>query len=79
MSGFKPANCNEHDVISNLIVREAYTRMTAHINQDPYWNSCTLEGDNKGILWKATMLPVTLTKTKNSTVFFYAEGLDLKY
>ena len=79
MSGFKPANCSEHDVISNLSIREAYTRMTAHINQDPYWNCCTLEGDNEAILWKATVLPVMLTKTKNSTIFFHADGLHLKY
>ena len=79
MSHFTPANCNEHDVISNLSTRKAYICMTAYINQDPYRNCCTLEGDNQVILWKATVLPVKLTKTKNNTVFFYAEGLDLKY
>ena len=79
MSGYKPANCSEHDVISNLSTRKAYTRMTAYINQDLYRNCCTLEADNQVILWKAAVLPVKLTKTKNSTVFFYAEGLDFNY
>ena len=79
MSGFKPANCSEHDArVSNLSTREAYTRMIAHINQDPHWNCCTLEADNQVIFWKATVLPVKLKKTNNSTVFFYAEGLELK-
>ena len=79
MPGYKPANCSEHDVISNLSTRKAYKRMTAYINQDLYRNCCTLEADNQVILWKAAVLPVKLTKTKNSTVFFYAEGLDFNY
>ena len=79
LPGFTPSNCSEHGVISNLGTREAYRRMIAFINQDPYWNCCTFEDHNKVILWKASVLPVKLTKTKNSTTFFHAERLDLKY
>lgn len=77
--GFKPANCSEHDArVSNLSSREAYTRVIAHINQDPHSNCCTVDADKQVIFWKATVLPVKLKKTKE-TVFFYADGLELKY
>ena len=79
MTGFIPTNCSEHEVISNLSTREAYTRMEAHINQDPDGNCCTFEADGRVKLWKATVLPVKLTKTKKSTIFFHAEGLNFEY
>lgn len=79
ISGWKPANCIEYRVISNqLSVREASTCMTDYINQDPESNCCTLEADNKLTLWKATVLPVKLTKTKESTTLVYNKALEVE-
>ena len=77
MSGYKPTNCNEHEVISNLSTREAYRCIEAHIKEVPSLNSCTIEANNQVKLWKATGLPVRLTKTTESTIFFHSVELDL--
>lgn len=79
MSGYKPTNCNEHEVISNLSTREAYRRIEAHINEVPSLNTCTIEANNQVKLWKATGLPVKLTKTTQNTIFFHSVELDLDF
>ena len=79
MSGFKPIDCNEHEVISNLSTREAYRRIEAHINEVPSLNTGTIEANNQVKLWKATGLPVKLTKTTENTIFFHSVELDLDY
>ena len=79
-SDYRPTNCGEpKQVISNLSKRAAYRRATNHINEDPCNNSCTIEADSelKLYLWKATELPVKLTKDKSSTTFLYFK--ELKY
>ena len=80
-SALIPTNCGEpKDVISNLSLRAAYRRATAHIEQDPYNNCCTLTVDrgHEVKLWKATELPVKLTRTSDrSMTFLYAK--ELKY
>lgn len=76
MSGYKPTNCGEpEDVISNISTREAYRRATAHIKEDPYKNCSTIEADNAVKLWKATELPVMLTKAERGMTFLYAGKL----
>ena len=76
MSGYKPTNCGEpEDVISNISTREAYRHATAHINKDPRQNCSTIEADNSVKLWKATELPVKLTKADRGMTFLYAGGL----
>ena len=43
---YRPANCGEpKDVISNLRLRGAYRRATAHIDKGTYNNCCTIEAD----------------------------------
>lgn len=77
-SGYKPTNCAEEEVISNLSTREAYRFATAYINEDRSKNCCTIEADNAVNmvkLWKATELPVKLTKADRSMTFLYAKGL----
>ena len=80
-SALIPTNCGEpKDVISNLSLRAAYRRATAHIEQDPYSNCCTITVDSahEVKLWKATELPVKLTRTSDrSMTFLYAK--ELKY
>ena len=78
--GYRPANCGEpEDVISNLSTRTAYTRAADHIDEDPYNNCCTIEDDSgfkKLSIWKATELPVKLTKDETSTTFLYFKELE---
>jgi len=78
-SGYKPTDCKEHEVISNLSTRDAYRRIEAHINECPFLNTCTIEANNQVKLWKATGLPVKLTKTTQNTIFFYSVELNLDY
>ena len=76
--GYKPTNCTEEEVISNLNTRDAYRFATAYINEDRSNNCCTIEADNAVNmvkLWKATELPVKLTKANGSMTFLYAVGL----
>ena len=77
---YRPTNCGEPEkVISNLSKTAAYKRATDHIDEDPCNNSCTIEADSelKLYLWKATELPVKLTKDKSSTTFLCFK--ELKY
>jgi len=80
---YRPTNCGEpEDVISNLGTRRAYTHAANHIDEDPYNNCCTIIGheDDSGVelyMWKATELPVKLTKDKSNTTFLYFK--ELKY
>ena len=77
-SGYTPTNCGEpKDVISNISTRMAYRGATTHIDEDPYNNCCTIEADSelKLYLWKATELPVKLTKADSSITFLYAKEL----
>jgi len=76
---YRPTNCGEpKDVISNLSSRMAYRRATDHIDEDPLYNCCTIEAGSelKLYLWKATELPVKLTKDKSSTTFLYFKELE---
>ena len=69
-SSYIPTNCGEpKDVISNLSLRDAYRRATVYIDEDPYNNCCTIEGAGvfKLYLWKATDLPVKITKDKSAS------------
>ena len=58
INGYKPSNCGEpKDLISNINDRrDAYRYSTAHINNDPCSNCCTIEADNQVKLWTATEL-----------------------
>jgi len=80
-SGYKPTDCKEYEVISNLGTRDAYRRIEAYINECPSLNTCTIEANNQVKLWKATGLPVKLTKTTQKTIFFHSVELepDLDY
>lgn len=79
---YRPTNCGEpEDVISNLGTRTAYTRAADHIDKDPYKNCCTVidhEDDNglKLYMWKATELPVKLTKNESNTTFLCFKELE---
>ena len=81
-SSYIPTNCGEpKDVISNLSLRDAYRRATVYIDEDPYNNCCTIEAASefKLYLWKATDLPVKITKDKSassSTTFLYFKELE---
>ena len=81
--GYRPANCGEpEDVISNLSTRAAYTHAADHIDEDPYNNCCTIgHEDDYGVklcTWKATELPVKITKdgTTVTTTFLYFKELE---
>ena len=79
-SNYRPTNCGQpKEVISNLGTRAAYRSATDHMDEDPCNNCCTIEGDSelKLYLWKATEIPVKLTKDKSSTTFLYFK--ELKY
>jgi len=76
---YRPTNCGEpKDVISNLSSRMAYRRATDHIDADPHNNCCTIETDSglKLYLWKATELPVKITKEKSDTTFLCFKELE---
>ena len=79
--GYRPTNCGEpKDEISCLTSRDAYRAASDYIDGDPYNNCCTAEEDGESVklyLWKATELPVKLTKGTSSTVFLYFK--ELKY
>lgn len=68
-------------MISGLSTRKAYRRAEDHIDEDPYNNCCTIEDyDDTGLklyMWKATELPVKLTKDRSSTTFLCFK--ELKY
>lgn len=79
--GYRPANCGEtRRVISDLGMRTAYRQATDYIDEDPNNNCCTIESDDdiwfKLYMWKATTLPVKLTKDKSMTFLCFK---DLKY
>jgi len=77
--GYRPANCGEpKHMISDLSTRTAYRRATDHIDEDPYNNCCTIEADIglKLYMWKATELPVKLTKDRRSTTFLCFKELE---
>ena len=79
MPGFIPTNCGEPTtVISNEGSRDVYRRMTVYIDEDPDRNCCTIDNDNVLKLYKATELPVKLTKADSRTTFFCSEHLDLE-
>ena len=76
--GFIPTNCGEPTaVITNESSRKAYRRMTLYIDKEPEKNCCTIDHDNVLKLYKATELPVKLTKADHKTTFFHSEDLDL--
>ena len=78
--GYIPSNCGEPTaVITNESSRKAYRRMTAYIAKDTDRNCCTIDEDNVLKLYKATELPVKLTKADRKTTFFYSEYLDWKH
>ena len=80
MHGYLPTNCGKPTaVISNESSRKAYRRMTVYIDEDPDRNCCTIDDFNVLKLYKATELPVKLSKTDRRTTFFYSGDLNLKY
>ena len=77
--GYIPTNCGEPiAVISNESTRNVYRSMSIYIDEDPEKNCCTIDTDNVLKLYKATELPVKLTKADRTTTFFCSEDLVLK-
>jgi len=79
-SGYIPTNCGEPTaLISNESGRELYRRVVFFIAQDPEKNCCTIDNDNVLKLYKATELPVKLSKDNRTTTFFHSKCLDWKH
>jgi len=77
--GYIPSNCGEPTaVIPNLSTRNVYRGMSIYINEDPTKNCCTIDDGDVLKLYKATELPVKLTKADRTTTFFCSEELDLE-
>jgi len=79
--GYIPTNCGKPTaVISKESARGAYRSATGYINKDlSGLTCCTIDHDNVLKLYKATELPVKLTKADRTTTFFCSEDLDLEH
>ena len=79
MKGYQPANCGDPEKeITGLSGREAYAEATRCIEEDPGYNCCTIEADNRVKCWKASTGPVELEEGDNKITFIYNEYLLLQ-
>jgi len=73
-------NCGEPiAVISDKSTRDAYRDMSVYIDKDPGKNCCTIDAANVLKMYKATELPVKLTKADRTMTFFFSEDLELEH
>ena len=77
--GYIPTNCGEPlAVISGKSTRYVYRHMSVYIADDPNRNCCTIGADDVLKLYKATELPVKLTKVARTLTVFCSEFLALE-
>ena len=80
IDGTQPRNCDKHEkeIPEDSSYREAYDEVLVHIEQDPRYNCCTIDEDNKVKFWKARVLPVKLEKVDKSITFVCSEEMNLQ-